>query len=79
MPKYAVTFGQKYHREPHGTLPRVNPNGFVLVNAPSYEEARRKVVDRIGLEWAFMYAYNTESERAKVDEYQPDGAFEEWI
>lgn len=75
LKKYAVTFGLRYDTEPHPKLKEVDTRGFALVYATTMTEARYLITEYAGLWWAFIYPYNTDEERASLDEYQPNGAF----
>lgn len=46
MNKFYLTFGQNHPLR----------NGYVLVEAPSEEEARQEVVSVFGTKWAFLYS-----------------------
>ena len=48
MQKFYVTFG----------VGSVNRNRFCVVEAKTYEEARRKVVEYMHTHWAFLYIEN---------------------
>lgn len=73
MANYYVTFGQKYHREPHPDFPRANPDGWLRVIAEDYESARKIVTERMGPAWAFMY-----TEDDFKPEYHPLGELGVW-
>jgi len=55
MAEYMVTFGQRYAREPHPTFGDAHPDGWVVVEAADYEQARALVVGWLGSAWAFLY------------------------
>ncbi len=53
MNRYYVTFGQAHTHRINGNT--VDCDTALAVDAETYAEARRKVVDAIGPVWAFMY------------------------
>lgn len=55
MPKFNVTFGVQYSREPHPTLGIIHPNGYVSIIAEDEESARSEIFRLIGPSWAFIY------------------------
>lgn len=55
MPKWYLTFGQKYRREPHPIGMGANPDGYVEVHAPDEAHARSQVVELIGDKWSMLY------------------------
>lgn len=69
MPKWYLTFGQQYRREPHLLGMGANPDGYVEVHAPDGLAARSQVVELIGDKWSMLY---TEDEF-----FSEDYAFEE--
>lgn len=75
LQNFYLTFGQRFRWDAHPFLPHTicSPDGWVRVVAHSYSEARRCVVDRIGLEWAFLY-----SEKYFNPEYFPNGESAVW-
>ena len=66
MDNFYITFGQKYHHEEH--LAGGHPDGWFLIKALSYANARQKVFDTMGDKFAFMY-----SEKDFKKEYFPKG------
>lgn len=54
MPKYILTIGQKYRHEPHPL--NLHPDNYYVLEAPSYEDARDLIFERIGNQWAFLYS-----------------------
>lgn len=55
---FVFTFGVQYASEPHpGTINGVtpHPDGWVVVEAPDENTARRAVHEQIGDKWAFCY------------------------
>lgn len=51
-----VTFGVQYARTPHPRLSFAHPDGYLSVEAPDYETARRTAVQITGGAFAFDYA-----------------------
>lgn len=56
---FYVTFGRRYAREEHPVLPGAHPDGWLLVHADNEEAARRLVVAKLGIRWAFIYGEKT--------------------
>jgi hypothetical protein len=52
---FFVTFGQRYHREPHPTFPQAHPDGWVEIIAPNYATAWQITQDHLGNHFAFIY------------------------
>lgn len=55
MMTFAVTFGQRYRREPHPRWHRAHPDGWVEVSARDLPQARALAVEHFGIAWAMMY------------------------
>lgn len=55
MPEYRVTFGQRYHREPHPTFPAAHPDGWLAIDATDEDTAREVAHLMLGTHWAFLY------------------------
>ena len=53
---FYVTFGSQYPREPHPTWEFAHADGWVLVEAPSYDAARHAVTEWLGSRWSMLYA-----------------------
>lgn len=72
MPDFYVTFGTA-HNEAHPLLrvpsTRRLSEGYVTIEAPNYETARRFANVLLGATWAFMY----ESDDKPAPEFVPDG------
>ncbi len=75
--KFAATLPLRYAHDPHPVLDEYDTDGFILIHADSYDEACNKMFAHLGQAWAFVYAYETPEDQAKVDQYQPNGAFME--
>lgn len=55
MNNYYLTFQLKYKDEKHPILGWISSDGYYLVKANSYSEAREKVTKELGSDWAFLY------------------------
>lgn len=56
MKNFYLTFPQKYCNKRHPTLGYgAHPNGYFVVKASCREEARAKVVNKIGLNFSNLY------------------------
>lgn len=75
MNEYRVTFGQKYPRELHPYYDRAHHDGYVAVFASSEAAARAYCVARLGREWAFLYAMDTDTDWS----FFPLGEIDRWI
>lgn len=58
MNRYYVTFGQKYRHERHpqasgGIYP--HPDGWVAIEADTYDQARAIAHEVFGVHWSFIY------------------------
>lgn len=71
--RFYLTFGVQYAVEPHPTLPRVDPDGYIIVHAPDEITAREMVIQRCGRAWSMLYP---------EDDWQPSffpaGPMDEW-
>lgn len=56
LKEFRVTFGQRYRRDAHPSLPEAHPDGYVAVMATDFDAARRIVIGHLGAAWAFLYA-----------------------
>lgn len=54
MSQYRLTVGQKYRTEKHPQ--GLHPDGWVTINADTYDEARQKAFQNFDLSWAFIYS-----------------------
>ena len=68
MPKWYLTLGLKYAREPHPLGAGGNPDGYVEVCAQDEAHARSQVVELIGDKWSMLYS----EEEFTSDEYAFD-------
>lgn len=74
MKEFFITFGVKYAREPHPYFHKANPNGYVVVEAPSEDIARRIARAKTANMYAFIYP------RDNFDSsYHPKGEIERWV
>lgn len=53
--EFRLTFTLRYAREPHPNGLWVNPDGWVTIIAPSYDEARQVAFDLFGSAWGDLY------------------------
>jgi hypothetical protein len=78
MPDFYVTIGIKY-RDGHPLMPELTPQGYLVVEAEDEMAARRRVFDRIGRAWAFIYdtppdpAHHPAGEQARLPLRIKDG------
>lgn len=78
MPKWFLTFGQQYRREPHPIGMGANPDGYVEVYAQDELHARSQVIELIGTAWSMLYSEHEffgleEPEGMRSVDYFPDG------
>ncbi len=55
MSNFYITFGQKYRSMTHPSFPKAHPDGFLVIVAPTYEEAREYAFRRLGDRWSMIY------------------------
>lgn len=55
LAEFYVTFGQRYSRERHPSLPAAHPDGWVVVVAPNMDAARHYAHLRLGSHWSGIY------------------------
>lgn len=56
MNEYMITFGQRYRTEVHPMQQWVTPNGYVVIEAETEDQARAEADKLFGVEgWAFIY------------------------
>lgn len=65
--QYAVTFGQKYNREPHPVNEQIDANAFVVIEAEDEEHAQIVSYEIFNQAWAFVYPYDREFEQQIED------------
>jgi len=69
---FYVTFGVMYRTEPHPM--GMTPDGYVIIVADTYLDARYKAWELFGEYWAFLYDHlDTESGRFNPDSKYPRG------
>lgn len=74
MKEYAITFGVKYHREVHPKLGQVDPNGFIVIEAPDEASARKVARSYTDNLYAFIYP------RDEINEsFFPHGETDRWL
>ena len=56
MPNFYLTFGQRYNQEEHPTFINAHPDGYVRIEAPDKESARKRAFEIFSTHWAFLYA-----------------------
>lgn len=59
MPEFALTFGQKYHREEHPKFPGAHPDGYVIIVADDAAAARGLAIAHFGTFWCDLYGPDT--------------------
>lgn len=52
---FFLTFGIAYAREPHPAGSWIHPDGWVIICAATYHEARTVAVDLFGRNWSDLY------------------------
>lgn len=55
LKEFLVTFGQKYHREPHPKVKYADPDGWLSIMAYDYDQAREMAFQELGPSWSFIY------------------------
>jgi hypothetical protein len=55
MQEFFVTFGQRYAQEPHPVLADAHPDGWLVIEAESWDEARAAVATALGTSWSNLY------------------------
>ncbi|HST84635.1 MAG TPA: hypothetical protein VLL08_23055 [Kineosporiaceae bacterium] len=73
LQEFKLTFGIRYRHEEHPLFPAAHPDGYVTVLAPTYEDARDVVINRLGRQWAFLYMPGDLNEK-----YCPRGEIDRW-
>jgi hypothetical protein len=59
MSDYMLTFGIRYATEPHPTFSTAHPDGWVTIEAPNEQYARKLAHWIFGPAWAFLYSEST--------------------
>lgn len=57
--EFFLTFGQRYHLETHPSGLNVHPDGYFIIEAISYDEARDVVIARFGTGWSNLLGSDT--------------------
>lgn len=73
MPKFYLTFGVQYSREEHPRWAGADPNGWVLIEAPSEPDARELAVAHFGIHWSMLYPSQHFPEALNKQKYYPIG------
>lgn len=80
MAKFMATFGVQYSREPHPSGKFVNPDGYVLIFAETYDEAVSLMQAEYGISYAFVTPEEQFAEPNVIGktgyEYHPYGVLE---
>lgn len=53
--EFFVTFGQQYAQEQHPTIEQAHPDGWLVIEAYSYDEARAVAARELGTRWSNIY------------------------
>jgi hypothetical protein len=53
--EFFVTFGQQYTREPNPGFEAAHPDGWLVIEANSLEDARSAVAHALGNHWSNLY------------------------
>lgn len=82
MPKFIVTIGQQYFRDPHPILGEgATPNGYLTVESFNQRSAEREVWTFLGREWSNIYTeerfFDPEPDDSgmRSEDYYPAGSF----
>lgn len=70
MPKFYVTFGQKYRNDPHPKFEAAHPDGVVEIEAPDGDSARLMAHEALGPYWSGIY---DEEHYRDTSHYYPRG------
>lgn len=74
MNKYYVTFGVMYAQDEHPFFADAHPDGYILILAHEYMDAREIAYRELGKHWASMYFANEfkpgEFSRGELARYQ---------
>jgi hypothetical protein len=72
--EFFVTFGQMYAREPHPAFLAAHPDGYLVVEAAGYDQARAAVVALLGQRWSDLYTSESWARtRAELGDLYPLG------
>lgn len=53
--EYFVTFGQRYAQAQHPTIEKAHPDGWLVIEADSYEAARAVAARELGTSWSNLH------------------------
>lgn len=74
LQKFYLTFGVQYRHTPHPYWKGADPDGWVLIQAPDYDEARALAVSHFGIHWSMLYESLRFNEEENQRLYYPKGA-----
>lgn len=74
LQKFYLTFGVQYRHTPHPYWKGADPDGWVLIEAPGYAEARALAVRHFGQNWSMLYDTQNFDEAENQYRYYPKGA-----
>jgi hypothetical protein len=66
MPEFRVTFGQKWRREPHPQLPVAHPDGYVIIEAETWDQAFEEAKLVLGKNFSDVYSAPLSAEEARM-------------
>ena len=70
---FYLTFGVQYSHERHPYWTGANPDGWVLIQAPSEAHARRLAMRYFGINWSMLYDHLNFDEAQNKARYYPLG------
>ena len=73
LQKFYLTFGVKYRHERHPKWVAAHPDGWVLIEAPYEDEARRLAHEALGPYWSMLYPASHFPEEYNMRMFYPDG------
>ena len=53
--EFFVTFGQRYAREQHPTIDQAHPDGWLVIEAESWDDARAVAERELGTNWSHLH------------------------
>lgn len=77
--EWAITFGVQYPELPHARFSRAHCDGYVVIEAPTEDAARRLATSRLGREWSHIYPYRSGSAYDLPESRFPLGEIERWV
>ena len=66
--KFFLTFGAKYKYELHPSGIKIDPDGYIVIHAYNYDEARNLAFSEFGSKWSWLY-----DEKSFIPHYFPAG------